>query len=95
MAASGSESQQTASSYGARAVWLVISLLLFYPLSAGPFVFCRVLLVKLGWSATESAFSAFGVIYSPLEMLVSHVEIIHRLIVGYVDFWAWIAECLT
>ena len=80
---------------GSMLVWLLVSLLLFYRLSAGPFVFCRVLLVKLGWSATESAFSAFGVIYSPLEMLVSHVDILGRLIVGYVDFWAWIAECLT
>lgn len=80
---------------GSMLVWLLVSLLLFYPLSAGPFVFCRVLLVKLGWSTTESVFSAFGVIYSPLEMLVSHVEILGRLIVGYVELWAWIAECLT
>ena len=95
MAASGSESQQTASSYGARAVWLVISLLLFYPLSAGPFVFFFTLAEKLGWTSLDSALGAFAIIYMPLEMLVMEFEIVRAPIIGYVEFWEWIADCFV
>ena len=92
MADSGSEPQQPPSTYGVRAVWLLVGLLLFYPLSAGPIYFLAVLVSQQHGEWRDAAVETLQFMYSPVVAVAQQSPMLSSPFEQYMFGWAWLAE---